>query len=640
MNNNKKVIAIILCLIMAVGNFSTAFADTSKAIDFEGHWAQATIQKWIDGNRISGYPDGSFKPNANITRAEFVKLVNGLIDYDTKGKIAFNDVKTSDWFYDVVSIAQEIGYISGYSDNQFGPNDNITREQAAAILSRVQYLGENSDVAKEFSDNSKISVWALGSVGAASEAGFVKGYNDESFKPLNNLTRAEAVTMLDNVLVNAKNKVISKAGSELNDYVVEGDLIIAKTVGEGDVHLNNVEVKGSLYVNGGGANSLYFNNLKVAKILVDKDKVRLVLGDGTVVGEILANSESKLENKGGTVTKVTINSDGKVTLSGKFDDVIVESSADIVLKDAVIQKLTVDKAINILGTGTIAELKANANGIQFDSTTKITKTVVGEGVTEKPSVISEGSTNSGTSSGGGSDTPKDYKIQVRAEYYDGLVNHQLPINTGKYLSTSIISDFMISEINEILGSKNTTIDKYLELAENRLKGIKIGETSLYNSDGSLNDVAWDKAFSSLAKTSLAFKDTLIAKKDSLKSDLNDGIDTTDLEKILDLYDVYKSGGTLNATLLQKDLDEITKKLDAKADEITYTGQGTFEVKCVGGTYKGGPITDQEKAVEFIVTNIAFSTKTVDEFFNEFGIITIKVVYGDKNATITIEKTAL
>nr|WP_312579435.1 S-layer homology domain-containing protein [Sedimentibacter sp.] len=637
----KKVIAIILCLVMAVGNFSTVFADTTVANDFEGHWAQATIQKWVDEGRISGYTDGSFKPNANITRAEFVKLVNGLIDYDTKGNISFNDVKTGDWFYDAVSIANEIGYISGYPDKSFRPNDNITREQAAAILSRIQYLGENTDVAKDFSDNEKISSWALGTVGAAAEAGFISGYENGSFKPLNNLTRAEAVTMLDNVLMNAKNKVITKAGTELSNFVVEGDLIIAKTVGEGDVHLDNVTVTGSLYVYGGGTNSLYFNNLKVNKIIVDKEKVRLVFGEGSVVEEIAVGSETILQNDDGTISKITITSDNKVTLSGSFDTVTVTGKANIVLKDAKIQNLVAEKAINILGTGTIATLTANADGVQYDSTLKITKTVVGEGVTKKPSTIpSGGGGGGGTGGGGGNNTPKDYQIQVSIEYYDGLATHKLPINTGKYSNSSIISDFMVSEIDEILGSENTTIDKYLGLAENRLKGIKIGETSLYNLDGSLNDIAWDKAFNSLEKTSLEFKDTLKAKKDSLKSDLNDGLDTTDLEKILDLYDVYKSGGTLNKDLLQKDLDEITAKLAANADKITYNGQGTFEVKCEGGTYNGGTITEQDKAVEFIVENIAFSTKTVDEFFNEFGIITIEAKYGDKTSTITIKKVAL
>ena len=628
MNNIKKIIAIVLSLVMVFGTFSTAFAETSKGLDFEGHWAQTTIQKWIDESKISGYPDGSFKPDANITRAEFVKLVNGLIDFDTKGNIAFNDVKTGDWYYDVISIANEIGYISGYSDKQFGPNDNITREQAAAILSRIQYLGENANAAKEFSDNSKISVWALGSVGAASEAGFVKGYNDESFKPLNNLTRAEAVTMLDNVLVNAKNKVITKAGTELNDTVVEGDLIIAKTVGEGDVHLNNVEVKGSLYVYGGGNNSLYFNNVKVAKIIVEKNKVRLVLDDGTTVGEILANSEAKLENIGGTVAKVTINSDGKVALSGSFDEVVVESSADIVLNDAKIENLVVEKAINILGTGTIATLTANADGIQFDSTTKITKTVVGEGVTEKPVLIPSG----GTGGPSGGDETATYKLVIGVSYKPttstDIKATFTPENT--YSSTAIISDYLVSEVSSILSDSayTSTINDYLTKINSRLSdsstdGFVIGDTIAYSAEG------WDKAISYLVGTSITQTEL-----DSLKNKLMDkNIEISDLKDILSLYD---------SSLVLTDLNAIKNNLNGypfDTQTVTYNGkEAVFKINT--------DTKSNEEMANFILDNIAYSTKTVDQFFEAFGVtqtdgksITIEISYDGKVSTITLLRVA-
>ncbi|MDD4781953.1 MAG: S-layer homology domain-containing protein, partial [Tissierellia bacterium] len=347
MKKIKKTIALILCLIMAIGSMSIAFGDDTK--DFVGHWAEATIQKWIDEGKISGYPDGTFKPDGSITRAEFVKMVNGIIDYDGKGSITFDDVKKEDWFYDQIKIAQEIGYISGYSKTQFGPNDNITREQAAAILSRIQYLKDNSSAVNKFIDNTNISSWAVGSVGAASSNGFINGHSDGSFKPKDNLSRAEAVTMLDNVLLNAKNYIVYKDGTELNDKEIAGDLIIAKTVGDGDVYLNNIDVKGHIYVYGGGINSVYFNNVKVARIEVNKDKVRLVFDDGTTVEEIALGTEAKLENINGEIGKISIDSQGKVTLSGKFADVEVVSDSDIELSNATIENLVVNKPIKILG---------------------------------------------------------------------------------------------------------------------------------------------------------------------------------------------------------------------------------------------------------------------------------------------------
>lgn len=624
MNNIKKVIAIILCLVMTIGNFSTAFADTLGANDFEGHWAQSTIQKWIDESRISGYPDGSFKPNANITRAEFVKLVNGLIDYDIKGNIGFNDVKTGDWYHDVISIANEVGYISGYSEKQFGPNDNITREQAAAILSRIQYLSDNTGVSEKFADNSKISVWATGAVGAASEAGFINGYDNGSFKPLNNLTRAEAVTMLDNVLVNAKNKVITKAGTVLSNYVVEGNLIIAKTVGEGDVRLNNVEVKGSLYVYGGGSNSLYFNNLKVAKIVVDKDNVRLVLDDGTIVDEILANSEAKLENIGGIVAKVTINSDGKVTLSGSFDKVIVESSADIVLNNAKIENLVVEKAINILGTGTIATLTANSNGIQFDSTTKITKIVVGEGVTEKPATIPSGGGAAAGGGGGGGETPKTYGIAVTAKAVDGQLSSNITFTTEIYSKTDKISDFLVAQTKSVLssGTKNATIESYFDKLIPRLQKLEIGSTPVYTEAG------FDKAVLYLAGTSVY--DGL----NDLKSRILDkDITISDINAVLALYDSTKVAADsvkIKANLESYPFDTQTVSYNGSVINVPYTI-----------TYGTTTVSTNEEVANLVLNNILFSTMTVEEFFTKFGDkITINSTVSSKTATVTIEKFEL
>lgn len=620
----KKVIAIILCLVMAIGSFSTAFADTTAANDYEGHWAQATIQKWIDEGRMSGYPDGSFKPNANITRAEFVKLVNGLIDYDTKGNISFSDVNTGDWFYDIISIANEIGYISGYPNKKFGPNDNITREQAAAILSRIQYLGENADVAKNFSDNAKISSWALGTVGAASDAGFINGYENGSFKPLNNLTRAEAVTMLDNVLMNAKNKVINKAGTELNDYVVEGDLIIAKTVGEGDVHLDNVSVTGSLYIYGGGANSLYFNNLKVNKIVVDKDKVRLVLGEGSVVEEIAVGSETVLQNDDGTVSKITITSDNKVTLSGEFDTVNVTGKSNIVLKDAKIQNLVAEKAINILGTGTIATLTANADGVKYDSTLKVTKTVEGEGVTEKPTTIPSGGGGSGGSSGGG-DTPKTYGIAVTAKAVDGQLSSNITFTTETYKSTDKISDFLVAQTKSVLsgGTKNATIESYFDKIIPKLKNLEIGSTPVYTETG------FDKAISYFAGTSVY--DGLKGLKSSIIDD-ND-ISIADINAVLALYDstkVASDSATIKSNLESYPFDTQTVSYNGSVVTVPYTI-----------TYGTTTVSTNEEVANLVLNNILFSTMTVEEFFNKFGDkITINSTVSSKTATVTIEKVEL
>jgi hypothetical protein len=166
--------------------------------DISGHWAQANIQKLVEAGAISGYPDKTFKPDANITRAEFaVTLVKALKLAPKNGKV-FTD--TADhWAKDSIATAQAYGIISGYSDTEFGPDDKITREQMAVMITKAANLAAKDNV-KTFTDSAKVSAWAEDAVAAASSNGIISGYPDGSFKPQANATRAEAVTVIVKIL--------------------------------------------------------------------------------------------------------------------------------------------------------------------------------------------------------------------------------------------------------------------------------------------------------------------------------------------------------------------------------------------------------------------------------------------------------
>ena len=170
------------------------------ARDYLGHWAEAVIQKWLDMGYITGYPDGTFRPEEFITRAEFVKIVNNAFGFEETAKIAFIDVKVDNWYYEEVQKAYKRGEIIGVSEREFAPDDYITREQAAIIMSRLLKLEANEKGADLFYDSSKISSWAREYVGAVTEYNLIKGYEDNTFRPQNNINRAEAVVLLDRVL--------------------------------------------------------------------------------------------------------------------------------------------------------------------------------------------------------------------------------------------------------------------------------------------------------------------------------------------------------------------------------------------------------------------------------------------------------
>jgi len=173
-------------------------SDSSK--DYKGHWAEAVIQKWLDMKYITGYPDGTFRPEGFITRAEFVKMTNNLFGFIETAEIAFEDVKEDSWYYKEIQKAYKAGYIKGISAAEFAPDDYITREQSAVIISRLLNLESNDTGSYIFYDSSQISGWAKGSVGAAVADSLIIGYEDNTFRALNNIKRAEAVVLLDRIL--------------------------------------------------------------------------------------------------------------------------------------------------------------------------------------------------------------------------------------------------------------------------------------------------------------------------------------------------------------------------------------------------------------------------------------------------------
>ena len=623
MNDFKKLFAMVLCLMLLLGNL--VYADEVMLIsapvekDYEGHWAQATIEKWLNEGRVSGYPDGSYKPDNKVTRAEFVKMVNGIIDYSKVSDIKFNDVPESEWYYKDVRIAQSTGYISGYSLSEFGPNDYITREQAASILARVQYLKNNSAGTDKFSDNNSLSSWAVEAVGATSEAGFISGYVDGSFRPQKSLTRAEAITMLDNVLVNGKNKVVYNDGTELKDLVIEGDLIIAKTVGEGNVYLTNIDVKGGIQVYGGGINSIYFKNVKVAGIEVLKDKVRLVFEDGSTVEDIEAGTETIIENIDGEIQKITITDKKGVVLTGNLGEVTISRTEDITLKNAVIDKLIVEDKVTIYGKGTVKTLEAKADGIKYEAAVKVDKVELGEGVKTAPEAIKDIIVGGGSGgSPGGDPTPANPNIQIIIKTADQDTGVAFNSKTYKESDNDKFKVFFVQEIKSIFNktSNSSAMDGYITQINDRIDKIYVGDVKLYSDDG------WGKA--------IAYLDGTEVKDDAeaIMTVLLDGdISNDDINAIFALYDKFGTG----------DNDKIKDKLASLDDKnIKYNGQDV-EYKL---TYKDIEITKNSEIAEFILDEILFSGKSVKEFFDEYGEVVFTATYEGKTSVITLKTVTL
>ena len=150
---------------------------------------------------IIGYGNNDVRPQNNITRAEVATIFFRLLTDETREanmtkSNGYNDVKDGDWFCCAVSTLSKMGIIKGYEDGSFKPNDPISRAEFAAIAARFDPDGDKTPAA--FADVT--SHWAKDEISIAANHGWIKGYEDGSFKPDQKITRAETMTLVNRVL--------------------------------------------------------------------------------------------------------------------------------------------------------------------------------------------------------------------------------------------------------------------------------------------------------------------------------------------------------------------------------------------------------------------------------------------------------
>ena len=180
--------------------------DTSKvSADTRGHWAEKYIAILQDKGTIGGFPDGSFKPDNGITRAQFAAIATKALDLPPAGRPAkFNDLSKKQWFYNAVSAVSEAGLVGGYPDGTFRPNDKITRTQAFVILSKaLKKADADKEVLSKYKDGKEVPTWAIPSVAKAANAGIVVNYPDAfEIRPDDLATRAEVAALTYQTMAN------------------------------------------------------------------------------------------------------------------------------------------------------------------------------------------------------------------------------------------------------------------------------------------------------------------------------------------------------------------------------------------------------------------------------------------------------
>lgn len=210
LTRNRRVLAVLLAAAMLLSLTAIlsvpARADTPFSDVPTGKYYTDAVQWCYEKGYIKGYGDGTFRPDQNVTRAEMAAIIDSVEDLEhaTESGLGnttntFSDVPNNVWYTQFVLRCVKYGLMSGYSKTQFGPNDNVNREQAAVILSLVADV-VRVDGHTTFADDASISSWALSSVKPMAEVGLLAGIGENKFGPKTNLTRA----MLCQILYVAK----------------------------------------------------------------------------------------------------------------------------------------------------------------------------------------------------------------------------------------------------------------------------------------------------------------------------------------------------------------------------------------------------------------------------------------------------
>lgn len=445
----NKLLPLALTAAMIVPSVPAMAAPS----DIAGHWAESVITQWQSKGLIQGYEDGTFKPGNTITRAEFVTLMNNAKGFWSEGSINFSDVKNGSWFYSAVARAVAAGYVKGYSDGSFKPNNTITRAEAAVMIANAARLSANEAGAYRFTDVGSIPAWARGSVGAVVAAGYMTGYPDGSFDANASISRAEAVSSLNRMLggtayqptqpttpttdttkTTSDDVVIENKGTTLKNQTVDGNVTIAKSVGNGDVTLRNVTIKGDLIVKGGGSNTVTLEDVDVrGKVRLLKEGVHLHLVGDTDIRKLLIDLAARITQSSSykdEIDEIILAGDGDLNKTTRIDvpakQLRIENQADLILggdveklivdedakgaeieikKGTTVNELNTDAKIKLTGKGRIDLLDVSASGVTFDKNLNIRKTDTSNGATapkENGSTSTGG--NSGGSSGGSSGT--------------------------------------------------------------------------------------------------------------------------------------------------------------------------------------------------------------------------------------------
>lgn len=224
---SKKPVVLIGIIAIAATPIVTAPVEAAEFSDVRGHWARPFIEALAAEEIISGFPDGTFKPDAPVTRAQFAAIVRQAFNENkVRDARGFTDVPVNYWANAAINEAYETKFMSGYPNSQFRPAEEIPKVQVLVSLTSGLQLSpkiQTVDTFKAFKDAAEIPEYAVNGVASATENGFVVNYPNVNYLNPNEVaTRGDVAAFIYQALVNKGEFQPLSDRSEASEFIVRG----------------------------------------------------------------------------------------------------------------------------------------------------------------------------------------------------------------------------------------------------------------------------------------------------------------------------------------------------------------------------------------------------------------------------------
>ena len=254
-------------------NNSRQLAVNSSFPDLNGHWAATFIEAIYEKGLISGFPDGTFAPEAPITRAQYAAIIAKTFKLSLRNQVSkFTDVKPDFWAASAIYRSAGMGFISGFPDYSFRPGQNLTKAQAiVSIVSGLKLKGGNPNILTMYGDRAQIPSYATDAMAIATQKLLVVNYpQTEQLEPLRDINRAEVVALIYQALV-----ALGKQKAIASPYIVKPDVDIMPSFTDLTGHLAEPFIRNLVsldltrgYLNGTYQPDIPMNRAQYAALIV------------------------------------------------------------------------------------------------------------------------------------------------------------------------------------------------------------------------------------------------------------------------------------------------------------------------------------------------------------------------------------